>query len=495
MNKKLHPYTPGFISSTISLGSFNILNMLLGFGGIIFVTHYFSTEVFGAYTLLLVVISFLGVSTFGLDWSISRFIARAEDESSKECLFSTAVIMRLGSIILASLLCWFGRRFLMMLFGDSLLPDILVYIPLLFILESFRVFLKSVLQGCLLFNKIGITDLISSSLNFILVIVVVYGIKGNITWLILAKTFSSFFSCIFAFLSVPIRKRISFHVGIFKELIKFGFPLQINDILSFICARIDTLVIAALLGPANIALYEVARKIPDNLRTLYESFRQVYYPFLAKRYALEDKRHASKLLNDSTRFVAFFTLLGAVITIVFGQDIIRLFFSEKYLPSAPIFMILMLNLSIALVSNVMGTTLVAVGDSQKPLIINIINAATSWLGCILLIPPFSILGAAIATTFGTALTYPPTIYFLRRKIDLKNAAYLKPGVLFCVWGLLVFLIKPVSFLIEIGFLIAFVLANFFLSIITKNDIVLLAEGSGIASWKPTQKIFSWISKI
>jgi O-antigen/teichoic acid export membrane protein len=314
-------------------------------------------------------------------------------------------------------------------------------------------------------------------------------------WLVLAKVFSSFTACIFAYLSIPLKKRFSLRAVYFKDLIRFGFPLQINDILGFINSRVDTLVVAALLGSAGIAFYEVARKIPDNLRLLYEPFRQVYYPFLAKWYVLDDKRQADRLVNDSMRFVAFFTLFGAAITVLFSRDIIRLFFSEKYLPSAPAFIVLMINLSIALVSNVMGTALVAVGDTQKPMIINFFNAIASWAGSILFIPAFGIFGAAIANTSGTALTYLPTVYFLRKKINFKNAAYLKPFFLFCAWGLLVFLIKPESFLLKTSFLCVFLIANVLLSIVTKADIALLVEGSGITSWGPLRKLGVWTSKL
>jgi O-antigen/teichoic acid export membrane protein len=468
--------------------------MVLGLVGTIIVTHHFSTKDFGEYALIFVVVSFISqISTLGLEMSVARFIAGAKDESRKERFLSTSVILRVAAILLASLIAWFGSPLLIALFGQSLLPGFIAYIPLLFALGTLQSLLRSILQGCLLFKWVGFTDLITSISNLILLLLVIYGLNGTIAELFLARSISLLLSSIFAYFAIPIRKKFSFHIDTFKELMKFGMPLQINDILSFFCSRIDTLVVAAFLGPAGIALYEVARKIPDSLRAFYQPFVSVYYPFLAKIYSQEDHVKASKLVNDSTRLVAIITIFGTAIVALFSKEIIRIVFSEKYLPSAPVFLLLMINLSIALISNVMGTSLVSVGDSQKPLIINIFNSFGSWLGCVLLIPPFNIIGAAIATTLGTALTYPPTIYFLQRKIDLKNTSYLKSGVLFCVWSLLVFLIQPVSFLMRIGFLIAFVLASYFLSIITKNDIVLLAEGSGIFSLKPFHKKISEIS--
>ncbi len=490
------PEGPKFISSAITLGSFSVISAILGIAGTVVLTRYLSPLIFGVYTIILVAVSFLGqFSTLGLEMGITRFIAGSKDEAIKENYLGTAAIMRLGAILLACLLAWIGRTYLIKLFGISLLPEFYFFIPLLFVLESTRSFLRSILQGCLLFPKIGLTDLISSSLNFLLLLALVYGINsGSITWLILIKVVSSFLACMFAFISIPVKKKITFDFDKFKELIMFGFPLQLNDVLSFISTRIDTLVVAALLGPAEVAYYEVARKIPDNLRLLYEPFRSVFYPFLSKRYKLEDQKHASNLLNDSLRFVAFIMVFGAAISVLFSKEIISLLFSDTYLPCSPVFVVLMINLSIALISNVMGTTFPAIGDSVTPTIINILNAIISLLGSILLIPGFRIMGAAIANTTGTALTYPPTIVLLRRKIDLLNISYLKPLALFCGWGALVFISKPGSVLIKFGFLLLFLAASFFFSIITKGDVLLLFEGSGISSWKLFRKFGIWLTK-
>jgi O-antigen/teichoic acid export membrane protein len=494
LNKITGPQHPRFVSSTISLGTLSIISVVLGLAGTIIITRHFPTEVFGAYTLILVVVSFLiQISTFGLDLSISRFIAAGKDEATKEHFISTAIIMRAAAILLACLFAWFGKPYLKLLLGESHLPSILAYMPLLFVLESFRALLKSILQGCLFFPQIGITDLIASFINLILLFLLVYLIKGNITYLILAKAISSFLSCVYAFVSIPIKKKCSFQLDIFKELIRFGFPLQITDTVWFVSNRIDTFVVAALLGPVNIALYEVARKIPDNSRLFYQPFRSVYYPFIAKLYAQEDRTRVSRRVNDSMRFVAFVTLLGTAIAVLFNKEIIRVVFSEKYLPSAPVFVVLMINLSLALICNVMGTSLVAVGDSKKPMIINLFNAVASSLGSILFIPIFGILGAAIAIICGTAISYLLHLYFLNKKLPLTTIAYLKPVFLFFVWASLVILIKPVSAFMQAGLLIVFLLGTVFLSIVTKEDVLLLAEGSGIASWRPLRKFSMWVT--
>ena len=67
----------------------------------------------------------------------------------------------------------------------------------------------------------------------------------------------------------------------------------------------------------------------------------VYYPVISKHYSLEEKHQAVEFMNDLIRFVAFVTLLGVVITTLFGREILQLLFTQKYSASAPVFVILM----------------------------------------------------------------------------------------------------------------------------------------------------------
>lgn len=496
MRTSSNPSNPNVLSSTISLSIFSIVNLVLGLVGTIIVTHTFSAYDFGIYVLILVVVSFLvQISTLGLEMSLARFISGTEDGVRKERFLGTAIFARVITLILVGALSWFAAPVFRMMFGQSLNKEILVYALFLFLLTSLNGLLKSILQGSFLFARIGFTDLIANFTNLILLVIFVYEFDGTIVHLVLARILAYIPSIVFALISIPVRKRILFDADVFKELMKFGFPLQVNDILNFVFLRIDSIVVVAALGPVNMAIYEVARRIPDYLRNIFEPFRSVYYPFLTKRYVLGDHAKADRLLNDSTRFVAFVTFFGTAIAMLFGKDIIRLLFSEKYLSSSPVFTILMINLSISLISNVMGTSLVAVGDTQKPAVINFFHALASWLCSLLLIPWLGLAGASIASMIGTIVAFPLNRHFLRKRLDLKDVPYLKPIALFCGWGLLVFLIKPEMLFVKAALLIVFILACVFLSIITKRDLALFLKDSGMITWPPLDKLGLWISKL
>jgi O-antigen/teichoic acid export membrane protein len=495
LNSKSSQSSPRFVASTISLGMVSVFTMALALAGTVIITRHFSVEEFGIYTLVLIFVSLLlQISNFGLDLSIPKFITGVKEEHKQEQYFNTAVLFRFGTILLASFFAWIGSPYIKLLFGQSLLPGFFLFVPLLYAVDSFRGLLGATLQGCFLFTKTGIVNSVSSALFLILVILVTV-FNGEITLLILARVISSLVACILALFFIPIKKRLFFKMDIFVEFIKFGYPLQINSILGFIYTRVDTIAVAVYLHPVDIAFYEVARKIPDSLRSLYDPFISVYFPFVSKRYSLEGRGSASELLNQAVRFVAFVTLLGAAIAILFGREILVLVFSDKYSSIAPVFILFMFNLSIALISNVMGNTLVAAGDTKKPPIINFFNAIASWLGTILFIPSLALIGATIANTFGTAVALPLNRYFLQKKTDLKDTEYIKPLGLFGIWTALFYLISPESMLIKIAFLVAYFLASYFLSIITIKDITQLAEGSGIFAFLPFNKLRLWFSKL
>ena len=105
------------------------------------------------------------------------------------------------------------------------------------------------------------------------------------------------------------------------------------------------------------------------------------------------------------------------------------------------------------------------------------------------------MGAAVANTVGTLVAYPLNRFFLRRRIDLKDAPYLKPFILFTAWGVLVYIINPGSFLMKVALLIVFLAASAILSIITKQDIQLLFESSGLESRFPFKNLVLWVSKL
>ncbi|MGB1285920.1 MAG: oligosaccharide flippase family protein, partial [Aggregatilineales bacterium] len=223
-------------------------------------------------------------------------------------------------------------------------------------------------------------------------------------------------------------------MDLLRQMLKFGFPLQINYLLSFIYQRIDTFLIGIFLGPTEVAYYEIARRIPDSLLDGYEAFIQVYYPYVSDLYTGGKKRALDNLMNTSNRWMMFVIFFGTLISFIFGEQIIVFIFSEQYMASAPLLALLMMALAFIILDSNLGYALVAIGDSDKPVIINTIRTIFS-VGCYLLIlPAMGMIGAALANTISLVVVLPLVIYYLRRReITVQTGTFVKPLVLMTIF--------------------------------------------------------------
>ena len=449
--------------------------MVLGLLGTVVSARHLSAEVFGGFILLQVIASFLTqVSSTGLGVSTAKFIASTQNERYQRQLVNTAIGFRLLAVLVVSLVTVIAMPVFWTAFGSPVIPSVAVFLPLLFYLESLGSLLRSVLQGFFLFKRIAMTEFIASLSNFLLVAVFVLLLDRGVLGLIYARAISLSLSCAIAYFSTPTRKRFEFHLGLLKEMLAFGLPLQINDILSFVFGRIDTLVIGTLLGRADIAYYEIARRIPDALARLYEAFRSVFFPEMSRLFAVGEHKKAEQVLNHSTRLISFVSTLGALVALILGNDVIGLLFSAKYVPSVPAFILLMTALSISLIGNTLGTSLVAIGDSSKPAIINIVHTGVSLLGNLFLIPILGIVGSALSSLAGSCATNPLNVLFLRRRnVDVRVGDYLKPILVFGLYVLLVLLLKPTTVLQKALVISTFILLCACLSVITGEDLAVI----------------------
>jgi O-antigen/teichoic acid export membrane protein len=445
--------------------------MVLSLVGIMVVTRVLPARDYGAYVLLRVVALFLGqISGFGTGTALPVFIAGAGDARERRKIFSTILYFRILTIVIVSAVALPLKPLLAALFGAALTPELVVFIPLLFFLESTFILLQSALQSHMLFKKIGASDFVASLLNFVLLLAFVPWLNLGFIGLVYARCIALLLSLAYIYFSLPVEKCIEFHPHILREVLKFGLPLQVNDILTFIFNRIDTVLIGVLLGIEGVGYYEIARKIPDMFTLGFEAYRVVYYPHASRFHAEGQLGSLSRLLNTSNRLFAFATLLGAFVTLLFGRELVFLLFTPEYGPSVSPLIVLMVTLCFYTIGYTLGVSLVAIGDTTKPPLINIVHMVVTIGGNLLLVPRFGITGAALATLAGNIATNPLNVYFLRRRsIAVDVLVYVKPLAIFAVHAVVYIVLSPESLWVRGLLLVPFLLSCVLLSVITRDD--------------------------
>lgn len=473
-----------FFSGTIITGLGKIAVSGFGLIGIVIVTRTMSAEAFGVFVLVRVSALFLAqVSGMGMEIALPHFIAGSEDDGYRRRLTNTSIYFRLGVIALTSVLAVIFSAQIASIMGASAMSEFMMLLPVIFFLESLTRLLQTIHQGFFDFKCIGLSDVVASSTNFGLLVLAVVVFEQGLPGLFFARIVSRVFGIVLLYFSLPIRRQLEFDRAALLPVLKFGFPLQFNDLLTFIFMRLDTFIINAMLGTAGVGLYEIARRIPDNLYVLYQAFQTVYFPSASQLYAAGERRAASRLLNNSTRIVSFATSSGALVAVLFGEGIITTLFSTDYAESVPAFIWLMIALNISLVGYTLGSTVVAVGDSDKPVITNIFHTISAVATNLTLIPVFGLAGAAMATVVGSTVTNPLNVYFLRRrKIDVTVMAYAKPILIFIACALYGVAFGSLGVAYRLLVLVVFVMLNVMFDVIKMTDIsVVLGEAKPLVA--------------
>ena len=464
------------------MGFASISMTVLGLATTVLVVRRLPPGEFGAYVLLQVGYVFMAeVSSFGLTMAIPKFVAGASDSQYRSDLIKTTISFRFLTVAVLGAIGLIVTPFVGRLSGSSLASELIGYGVLLFGLESLGGAFISILEGLFRFRKLATIKIVSSSSYLVLVAAFVVFMDRGIVGVVQAKAISLVFSYAYAYLAIPREQGSVARFGILKEMLVFGFPLQLQYILDFAYSRIDTLIVGTLLGTAGVAYYEVARKIPQSLSGFYEAFRAVYLPFVANLSGIGDRQKLTAMLNHSIRWLSFLTAAGALVALLFGHEIIVLLFSEEYASSIPAFVLLMIGLNLAFTESTLGYSLIAIDEPDKPLVVNAVRVVISLVSNLLLIPVFGLAGAALASLAGNLAAIPLDVHFLSRRMILTAVRdYLKPILAFGIVaiGFLVLGTSSVPFKIVVVGIYGFTCV--LISAITIDDLAAIAKEANLS---------------
>lgn len=472
----MHPeYLPRFLRGLASTSTGTVLNVVLGFLSLTIAVRYVPKHQFGIFVLIQVLASFFEMlSNLAMEnISVTKFITSA-DRNEKIRVVNTAIYYRLIISLIISITILLAKPGIYFFFKKDRSNYIIIMIILYFILSSFNQVLLKIMQGFHKYKEVAVSLIINSVSKLILIIVLMKLLNMGFSGLNIALLVSFAISIYYQFMVIPIKKEFKPSYQLFKKIFQFGFPLGLNGALYFVYSKIGRFIIGSMISPISVAYYDIADKVPESISRMYEAFRSVYFPHMSELFSKKRFKETEDLLNASIRIISFLTIFLALGIMIFQKDIISILFSNRYLESAPAMSMLMLALSIGMVGNIMGTTLVAIGQSDKPVKINIIDASTSIVANLVLIPFFGFIGAAYAVIISRCVTNPFIVYFLiKANVKVNVFHYLKPLFAYLVCVSLFLLIRNENAITKIVTILLFLILCVILSVIKREDLTFL----------------------
>lgn len=468
-----------FFSNVLSSGLGKVSTVVFGILCMLVYARWMSQEEYGGFVLLQVLIS-LGLSfgELGMDTVTTRFIAGTEDIRERRKIINTGIIFRALSMVLICILIFLFDDNLYQLMGGKVPQLLLLYLPAFLFVEGLLDYYAYILQGLLKFKSLAIINFTYGLTSLILTVILVIPLDMGAHGLVWARLVPNILCLIISIMAVQSGFRFEFDLEWFKRLFKFGLPLYGNKLLAFAYSRADTFVIGYFFGPAEIAIYEFARRIPESIEMLYTSFVEVFFPYITNLFSSKQFERISNMVNHANRLTAFLGGLAVILSFGLGDWFFRVFFSEQYLPSVPPFIALMVVLIFIALDSNMGYTLVAIGEQEKPLFINIIRFGIVLGSYFILIPMFQVVGAVIASLIGLAVVNPLNVFFLRRKqVEVSISAYVKPLFLLSL-GLALYFVYESNIIIDLVFLVMFTVISFNSGILRREDLQLFQAEAG-----------------
>jgi O-antigen/teichoic acid export membrane protein len=405
-NDSLHKVVRGTGLIIISL----LLSSIFIFTRTILIARAWSEYYVGIFSLGITVVNLcMTISSLGMNQGVVRSIAHSKGKNELDKIphfIVTSVFLSFVASVITGLIVFAFSEFIAVnIFSEPsiILPLKIIAISIPFNVVSLRI--VSVFQGFEQIKPIAYFKNILESLLFLLFILITIAL--NLTFVYVFYSFlitSIVITIVLIIYSLIKSSSLSFFTikSIFspaaKELLMFSLPLLGTAMIGLIITWTDTIMIGTIKGASDVGFYHAvvpfAVFLFFPLNALLVSFIPVFSGLYAKGLINEIKRNYLIF----TKWITILTFPLFIIFFLFPDLTIRVLIGPNYLPSVNVLRILSLA---QIVNNFVGpcaASIVVFGETRFKMYATISAASLNIILNLLLIPPYSYIGAAIASS-------------------------------------------------------------------------------------------------
>lgn len=249
-------------------------------------------------------------------------------------------------------------------------------------------------------------------------------------WLIVISTSGSNIIDLISLQRTVFKKRISFFNSSTNN--RLSIKRHIKPLLMFFlmsCAtsiygHLDTVMLEFVKDDYVVGLYSVALKVKVLLTLFGSVVWNVSLPEASSRWKLQDKAGFGFLGKRSINLIWIFQFPIMLICLIYSREVIYLAGGTPYLLSINAFRILLLSVLPIGLSNIYGGQLLIPADMEDKLFkAEVIGALSNVVLNGLLIPGFSMEGAAVATLISEIVVCVITYYYVKKYIGIVSLTW------------------------------------------------------------------------
>jgi len=457
-----------------------IIQKLISFGYFSYIAVKIGPANLGYYTFALFFTTIVSVLIdFGLANVLVREVSKFKEKSQQ--YLSSALAIKIPLAIISYLLA----VILINVLANPVLVRQLVYITgLIMVLDSLTLTFYAFLRG---HQNLKYESLGTVIFQLIVLVsgVVIVNFTLDLRILMLAILVASLFNAIYSTWLIKVKLHLSFFKKVDKLIIKslllIAVPFALAAIFTKVYAYVDTVLLNQLVGNTAVGYYSIPYKITFSLQFIPMAFIASLYPAFASYFV--SSREMLKTAFE--RSMVYLAIIGVPLTfglVALARPVMLKVYTSQYEPSVLPLQILGASLAFLFLNFPLGALLNACSRQARNTVhvglVMVINIILN----LLLIPRFSYIGAAVASSVSTIIMFGLQFYVARQITPLawkylliKFSAILAAGVL--MYLSLIYLLTFVNFaiLVPVGALIYFLLLYFFKGF-TKLDLLALKRG-------------------
>ena len=348
---------------------------------IIGVTHF--GEIAVAYAIALI---FQTVVNFSFDFIGARDVARNREDMGKV------------SEIVSTILC---ARIVLYVIAFVLLGGIVLAVPkfreiwLLILISVVTAFFSMhvsewFFQGIEKMEHITIVNVISRVVYIVLIFTFIKEREDYLLYPIF-NLLGFVMASMYSIVMMTRRYKCRLHIPPFSKILdsfKIGKDLFVNQVCMSLCINLPNSLLGTISGSAAAGLYDAAGKLHNAGKHSIDVLNRTFFPFLSRQM---DKHTGYRRINF------FFSLLLAVLLFFLAPLLIRLLYSDEFLPAIPLLRILAVSVFFTGISSAYGVNYLLLIGREK--FLRNITLTVTLLGVVLFVVLtylYSTVGAAVA---------------------------------------------------------------------------------------------------
>lgn len=363
-----------------------------------------------SFTVLFAVLADFGVTTY-----IVRAISTDLEHEGKYLNNAISLKLFLSLLYLSVILL------VLFLFGwDNYVVLICFLFAIESLIKSFQFAFCTSFQAHELMKYQAISNIILNVLTLIFIIIVSFT-KFGLMGITFAYIFANIFGLIYTVLVIRkkiIKPKFSLDLSFYKVLILGGIPFALTGIFYTIYYSIDIVMITQFASTYDTGLYNSAYKLINVLTLFYSIYSSVVFPVMSKLF-VDEKDILQFSFVKSMKYLSLVTIPIAVFTFFYGYDIINIY-GPEFVEAGGVLKILIWTVCFLFINGACSLMLNASHKEYSVTKIYSIAAVFNVILNLILIPKYSVYGAAVATVASEILILLLQFYMIRKINQLPD---------------------------------------------------------------------------